>query len=61
MDSKGRLKLKAWLVTWEWAGEYAKRDDRVVAVFNPHIGDVRVRELVEFLLHDQLLFNTRAS
>ena len=48
--NKGRRKgVKAWLVTWEWAGEHSKRDDKIVAVFNPHLGGVRVRELVEFL------------
>ena len=48
--NKGRRKgVQAWLVTWEWAGEHAKRDDKIVAVFNPHLGGVRVRELVEFL------------
>jgi hypothetical protein len=40
---------KAWLVTWEWAGDHAKPADKVVAIFNPHFGGGRVRELVEIL------------
>jgi len=40
---------KAWLVTWEWAGDHAKRADKVAAILNPRLGGERVRELVEFL------------
>jgi predicted GNAT family N-acyltransferase len=42
-------KIKAWLVTWEWIGDHAKRDDKVAAIFNPRFSAERVRELVEFL------------
>jgi hypothetical protein len=37
------------LVTWEWASENAKRDQKVAAVFNPRLGANRVKEFVEFL------------
>jgi hypothetical protein len=46
---KVRRKMKAWLVTWEWAIDNAKRDEKVAAVFSPHWGPNRVREFVEFL------------
>ena len=46
---KTNRKRKAWLVTWEWAGDHAKRADKVAAILNPRLGGDRVRELVEFL------------
>lgn len=42
-------KYKAWLVTWEWIGDHVKRDDKIVAVFDPRIAPYRIRELVELL------------
>jgi hypothetical protein len=41
--------MKAWLVTWEWVGDHAKRDDKVAAVLNSRLSESRVKELVEFL------------
>ena len=41
--------MKAWLVTWEWAGDHAKVDDPLVAVLNPRWSASRIRELVEIL------------
>jgi hypothetical protein len=41
--------MKAWLVTWEWCGDHARREDTIAAVFNPRLGAERVRELVEFI------------
>jgi hypothetical protein len=46
---KTRRKMKAWLVTWEWIGDHAKRDKTIAAVFNPRLGSARVQEFVEFL------------
>lgn len=43
---KGR---RVWLVTWEWAGEHARRDDKVAAIFNPRCSSERVRDLIERL------------
>ena len=40
---------KAWLVTWEWSGDHAKRNPEVVAVFRPQLTFKRVSELVEHL------------
>jgi hypothetical protein len=41
-------KIKAWLVTWEWSGDHAKRENIIAAIFNPRWGGDRVREFVEF-------------
>jgi hypothetical protein len=41
--------MKAWLVTWEWSGHDARRDDTVAAIFNARFGVERIREYVEFL------------
>jgi hypothetical protein len=38
-----------WLVTWEWAGEHARRDDKVAAIFNPRYSSERVRDFIERL------------
>ena len=46
MSKQGR---KAWLVTWEWAGEHARRPRKIAAVMRPQFSGERVRELVEFL------------
>jgi hypothetical protein len=42
-------KMKAWLVTWEWMGEHAKRNDKIAAILNCRLSVPRVKELVEFL------------
>jgi len=49
MRNKQSRGIKAWLVTWEWSGEHAKRDDKVAAIFNPRLGIERIREYVEFI------------
>jgi len=41
--------MRAWLVTWEWAGEHAAVDEKVAAVLNPRLSGERVREIVELL------------
>jgi len=42
-------KVKAWLVTWEWCGEHAKRNEKVAAVFDARVSSERVRWAVELL------------
>ena len=42
-------KMKAWLVTWEWIGDHAKRGDKVAAILNSQLSERRVKGLVEFL------------
>lgn len=49
MRKKRRPGIKAWLVTWEWCSEHAKRDDKVAAIFNPRLGAERIREYVQFM------------
>ena len=38
-----------WLITWEWCGEHAKRDDKVAAVLNSRLPAEQVRRIVEFV------------
>lgn len=45
----GKVGRKAWLVTWEWCGDHARREPRVVALFRPQLSGGRIREMVEFL------------
>ena len=59
MPKRQPRKMKAWLVTWEWCGEHAKRDDKIAAIFNPRFGGVRVRELVEFLYANEYTLSER--
>ena len=42
-------RVKAWLVTWEWIGDHAKRDDKIVAILNPRLSETKVKEIVELL------------
>jgi len=51
--------MKAWLVTWEWCGEHAKRDDKIAGIFNPRFGGVRVRELVEIRYANEYTLSER--
>lgn len=41
--------MKAWLVTWEWIGDHAKRADVIAAVLNPRLSAERVRNVLELL------------
>jgi hypothetical protein len=49
MGNERTRKMKAWLVTWEWCGEHAKREDPLAAIFDPRYSGERVRELVGFI------------
>ncbi len=49
MLHKRSRKYKAWLVTWEWIGDHAKRDNKIVAVLDPRWRPDHVREFVELL------------
>jgi hypothetical protein len=42
-------KMKAWLVTWEWTGDHAKRPTKVAEVLDPRFPPERVRRIVELL------------
>ena len=39
----------AWLITWEWAGEHAKKNWKVVAILNYRLSGNTVRAYVERL------------
>jgi hypothetical protein len=41
--------MKAWLVTWEWVGDHAKRADVIAALLNPRLSAKRVGDIVELL------------
>ena len=49
MVSRKKKGMVAWLVTWEWAGEHAKRDDKIAAILSPRWSAERVRKYVEFI------------
>lgn len=44
-----KVGTSVWLVTWDWVGDYAKPDHKIVAVFNLRWSPSMVREYVEFL------------
>ena len=41
--------MKAWLITWKWAGDHAAEDDPVVAVLSARTSAKDVRKYVERL------------
>ncbi len=47
MRKRKPRKIRAWLVTWEWIGNHAKRHDKVAAILNPRLSTDRARDLVE--------------
>lgn len=61
MQRGRRAQMKAWLVTWEWLGDHAKRDEVLAGVFNPRWGAERVRELVEFIYAQEYSLGERAN
>ena len=49
MGKERTLKMKAWLVTWEWCGNHAKREDPFAAILNPRFSLQKIFEIVEFM------------
>ncbi|MGA3048022.1 MAG: hypothetical protein ABSD67_15430 [Terracidiphilus sp.] len=49
MGKKRTVKTKAWLVTWEWCGDHAKREDIFAAVLNPRFSTQKICEIVELM------------
>jgi hypothetical protein len=41
--------MKAWLVTWDWTGDYAKVNNPIIAVLSSRRSAKSVLELVEFV------------
>ena len=54
-------KVKAWLVTWEWCGDHAKRDDNIAAILIPRLRSQRVRQIVEFIYLSQYTLSERMA
>lgn len=52
----GRNGIRAWLITWEWVGDHAEPDRKVVAALNPRWSGTRVREHVE-ILHASMCYS----
>lgn len=40
---------KAWLITWEWIGNYAAMPEKVACILNSRTSPERVREILELL------------
>jgi hypothetical protein len=49
VGKKRTVKTKAWLVTWEWCGDHAKREDIFAAVLNPRFSTQKICEIVELM------------
>ena len=41
--------MKAWIIAWDWTGDYAAIVDRVVGILDSRKSEKRVAEIVEFL------------
>lgn len=54
--------MKAWLVTWEAAGNKHKLENPIAAVLNPKLSPERVKEIVELLyVNHNFTFSERLS
>ena len=42
-----KYKQKAWLLTWEWAGQHAAVEDRIAGILRPRLSQEKVGEIVE--------------
>lgn len=42
-------RITAWLVTWEWIGNHAKRKDKIAAILNWRLSPERVAEIIEII------------
>jgi len=49
MGKKRTVKIKAWLVTWVWCGEHAKRKDPFAAILSPRLSSRKISEIIEFM------------
>ena len=54
---------RAWLITWDWAGDHAKVDDKLVAVLNYRFSSSTIERIIEqvyvssnFAFHEQLAY-----
>ncbi len=58
---KAQRKFKAWLITWEWIGQHAKRPDKVAEILDPRLPPERVRQILELLYHRDALLGEKIS
>ena len=42
-----RRNQKAWLLTWEWAGEHASVEDQIAGILRPRLSREKVGEILE--------------
>ena len=68
MRAKKRCGSVVWLITWEWCGEHAKRDEKVAEVLNSRLSSEQVCRFVEFIytsaynsLSERLSYATRKA
>jgi hypothetical protein len=46
---KKKLNIVAWLITWEWAAEHAKVEEKIAAIINYRRSAEYVRDITELL------------
>lgn len=61
MKKQKQKGYSAWLVTWEWSGNHAKRPDKVAEILDPRTQPERVRQIVELLYHRNALLTEKIS
>lgn len=59
--SKSLKGYSAWLVTWEWSGNHARPDHKVVEILDPRLPPERVRQIVELLYHQNALLREKVA
>ena len=42
-------RITAWLVTWESAGDYARREDKIAAILGRRLTPEKIKEIVEII------------
>jgi len=40
-------RITAWLITWEWAGDHARREDRIAGILSSRLTAEQIKEIVE--------------
>ena len=44
-----RGRITAWLVTWQWIGDHAKRDNKIAAILNWRLSPEKISEIIEMI------------
>lgn len=42
-------RITAWLITWEWTGDHARREDSIAAILSPRLTFEKIKEIVEMI------------